>query len=71
MRQRAPYDVRILYREMLVVEQHLDSGRELSGRAIEHGIEHPRRFGKHEVRYPRASFDEGFRRGHLFRIAPR
>ena len=51
-------DLGILYREVLMIEQHLDRGRELRRCALVHRIQHPKRLGQDQVRYPRAGRNE-------------
>jgi hypothetical protein len=54
------YDVRILYRQILVVEQHFNRQGNLLCGAIIDGIEHPHRFDQNQMGYPCALGDEFF-----------
>jgi hypothetical protein len=41
------YNVSVLNRQVLMIQQHIDRGSNLFGRAFVHCVQHPHRFGQH------------------------
>jgi len=64
------YRFRILKRQMLVIEEHLDGGCDLRRTTIVDRGQDPRRFGEHEMRNPGPACDESLSRCHLLGVVP-
>jgi hypothetical protein len=61
----------VLHRQVLVVEEHFDRGRNSFGLPTVNGSKHPSRLRKREVRHPRALGGKGLSRSDLLRIIAR
>ena len=56
--ERRRHHVRILQRQVLVIQQHFDGSDKAGGVLLVHGCQDPGGFGKRENRYPRPLLDE-------------
>lgn len=55
------YNINVLNRQMLVIQQHIDRGSDLFRRPFVHCIQHPHRLDQYQVRHPCTCGDERFR----------
>ena len=62
---------RILKRQMLVIEEHLDGRGDFLWTTIVDRGQDPRRFGEDEMPYPGPACHEGLGHRHLLRVIPR
>lgn len=58
----------VLQGYMQMIQQHVHRGRDLSRATFIDRREHPRGFGEHEMRHPRAAFDTLLSRCNLLRV---
>ena len=61
-------NVGVLDCEAVVIEQHFHGSGDFTPAQIEDTLEHPRGFGKHQVRNPRAGRDKALGGGDLFGV---
>ena len=65
---RRSHNVGVLDCETVVIEQHLHGGGDFAPAQIEDTLKHPRGFGKHQVRNPRAGCNESLGGGYLLGV---
>ncbi len=71
LRHRGGDHLSVLYRQVLMAQQHLDSGRDRIGIAIVDGDKHPCRLGDRQMRHPRPVGYERLSRSDLLDVIPR
>ncbi len=68
LRNRRSDDVRVLHRQMLVTQEHLDRRRDRLGAAVVDRCQHPRRFSQGQVWHPGPCRDERLGGRHLLGV---